>query len=88
MTVRAVWKFPVPLLAGEATHRMPAGAQVVHVAGQDGTPTVWAVVDPGSFMTEARTFRVVGTGQEIPGDAAYVGTAHCGPYVWHVWEIR
>jgi hypothetical protein len=34
-----------------------------------------------------RTFEVVPTGGEIPEPSVYIGTAHDGPYVWHIYEV-
>ena len=50
----------------------------IHVWGE--TPRS---ADP---LTVTRTFRVVGTGDDVPlGD--YIGTVFEGRYVWHVYEV-
>ena len=33
-----------------------------------------------------RGFAIIGTGHDVPSGAEYVGTAHVGPFVWHVFE--
>ena len=70
--MRTIWKFAV--FPGRFFHDMPQGAQVLDVQVQDGEPQLWALVDP-ALETEARWFRVFGTGQSVP-DATlrYVGT--------------
>lgn len=65
---------------------MPIGAEILHVASQDGYPTIWAVTHPDRGM-EIRVFKVIGTGEEFKsGRLNYHGTAHCGSFVWHVFE--
>jgi hypothetical protein len=69
--------------------QMPQGAQVLTVQMQDGTPCLWAKVDP-TRPTERRTFNVYGTGHEMPDDPClvYVATFQMGggALVWHVFE--
>ena len=59
---------------------------------QRETPCLWALVNPDAPM-ETRTFRVVGTGHDIPPDGAdylwyHVGTfqMHGGYFVGHLFE--
>jgi hypothetical protein len=66
---------------------MPEGANVLHVASQSGVPTLWCDVDPQAAEV-AREFEITGTGHPTSEkDRTYLGTAHCGSYVWHVWEV-
>ena len=66
---------------------LPEGATVVHVGNQDNHVTIWVRLDPNQRLEE-RTFMFVGTGQPFPEDAIYLGTAHVGPFVWHVLEQK
>ena len=84
MTERRVWKYPLGLSV-EPWVRMPVGAEVVHVAEQGGQPTLWAIVDSSQPMVR-RLIHVVGTGDAVPDGTAYVGTAHLGGYVLHVFD--
>ena len=70
---------------------MPLGAKLLYVAGQ---PTrvgeaifVWAEVDPTAALTR-RQIGYFATGDRLPDDAEYVGTAitRGGASVWHVYE--
>ena len=57
---------------------------------QRQVPMIWAQVFPTEAphsIDETRTFELVGTGHPIPLDGIYLGTALCGIYVWHVYEI-
>lgn len=84
--MKTVWKFPI----GNQVV-MPKGAQIVHVAEQDGTVgpvvTMWALVDPEA-PAETRRFAELGTGHEIPDEHEHVGTWQSGPFVWHLFEHR
>jgi hypothetical protein len=82
-----VWKFTLPDPTNKVA--MPAGAEVLHVAEQDGRIALWARVDPGMFDRVTRTFHVVGTGTPIPkGPSGFRGTAVAagGSLVFHVFE--
>ena len=37
--------------------------------------------------TVTRTFRTIGTGDDVPDVGDYLGTVFDGPYVWHVYEV-
>lgn len=80
-----VYKYVLLLQAEPQTHRMPVGARVLHVHEQSGKVCVWCLVDTEAKM-DLRTFRIVGTGWDVPPDAGpYCGTAHVGGLVWHVF---
>lgn len=87
MTARRIFKYPLAVTAERQTIRIPAGGRIVCLHEQYGLPTLWAEI-PASEVDrlDERGFLVVATGQPIPWGYSYVGTAHCGPYVWHVYE--
>lgn len=66
---------------------MPCGARVLCVQNQNGSMMLWAEVDAHAARV-TRTFRVIGTGHDLPVTAAltYVGTVQRPPFVWHVYE--
>jgi hypothetical protein len=80
-----VWKYvlaPVP----EQTINIPVGAQLLHVAEQNGQLCLWAKVDPSGAVV-SRRFCVAGTGQEMPAYTEYLGSAVLhGDLVFHVFE--
>lgn len=87
--MKTIWKFK---LSGETCNTlMPIGAKILTVAMQDGSPHVWALVDPEN-SSSTRKIIVVGTGHSIkdygsrvtlPG---YVGTYFDRGLVFHVFE--
>lgn len=87
--MKTIWKFPFDL-QDEFTLAMPRGAEILHADVQQtsGQPTLWAVVDPEE-PKEPRTFRVHGTGRELPDDfkpMVHVATFQSGPFVWHLFD--
>lgn len=84
-----IWKYS--FLHGENEIRMPLDAEVVHVAtqgeGAGETATLWAKVDVNK-PKETRRFYAAHTGEEVPDDAEYLGTAvlYDGGYVLHLFE--
>ena len=82
----SIWKFPLSVQNEPVAVEMPRAADVFHVAGQGGSPCLWAVVDTEA-PKETRRFLTIGTGWELPDEHGYyLGTAHCGALVWHVFE--
>lgn len=62
--------------------------RVVHVHHQyPRTVTLWFESLPSDDPNvPTMEFCVYGTGHPVPIDAAYVGTTHDGPYVWHLYQ--
>jgi hypothetical protein len=94
--MKTVWKFsltfdgttvfnkPLPYTQDVS---MPEGAQILTVQMQDDTPTIWVLVNP-SADPDTRKFMLVDTGfNEVPPDAAYIGTFQKGWFVGHVFEV-
>lgn len=83
---RVVWKYQGDLYCyGGQRFDMPADAQVVHVAEQNGLMTLWAEMDLSAPFV-SRQFVLVGTGHPIAAGLVYVGTIMRDPFVWHVYE--
>lgn len=84
-TTQTIWRHSVPI--DDEWHEYPLTGDVLHVASrQPGAVDFWAL--NGGVPAATRRFRVFGTGHPIPADAAYVGTAPAGPFVWHLMEAR
>jgi hypothetical protein len=71
---------------------MPGGAQILCVQMQDGSPHLWARVDP-KRKVEKRIFRIIGTGHPMEdyGKLTYVGTVQSdyqSGFVWHIFESK
>jgi hypothetical protein len=59
---------------------------VDHVGVQDGTLMLWSMVGD-SAPCSRRQFYISGTGQSVPRNTHYLGTAQHRAYVWHVFEL-
>jgi hypothetical protein len=84
--MKEVWKFILEYTWEVNSFIMPKGAKIVHVHEQDGKVCLWAEVEPR--LAETRSFLIAGMGQKIDDAAVYIGTAHIGPLVWHVYEVK
>lgn len=86
--MKQVWKFP--LFMGSGNIEMPVGAEILHVAEQNGQMCLWALVDPHA-LSEGRRFMVIGTGHEIVEPVLrHIGTALMfgGSLVFHAFEVK
>lgn len=70
------------------TFNMPEGATIVEVNIQNGLVAFWYVTDPSYIHTTGRTFVAAATGQVLPDNLEYVGTAVDNErgLVWHLFE--
>ncbi len=88
--MKTVWKFTIPL-RDVVSIVMPRGAEIIHVANQFGTPTIWALVDPAESLVN-REFRFAGTGHLIPEHhlGKHVGSflMDGGSLVFHIFETQ
>lgn len=76
------------LSSAECTIKISEGAfKVLTVHEQDGVPTIWyETIDKHVIPTEVR-FLTVGTGEHVPENSVYVGTAFCDGFVWHIYQV-
>jgi hypothetical protein len=58
--------------------------QPLKVDIQNGTPTLWMLVDTDAQPTNLDII-VTGTGHEVQKGWTYCGTVQDGRFVWHVW---
>jgi len=72
--------------AERQTIEMPVGATILSVQVQHESICIWAEVE--DYTSAGRTFRIVGTGNEVPEQCKYVGTVQQEPFVWHIYEER
>jgi hypothetical protein len=79
---QAIWKYSLELVDQVQQVALPVTAEILHVADQDGKPTLWARVltrleDGREPSIEVRNFRVLVTGAQWEGPAGrYLGTCH------------
>lgn len=99
---RVVWKYPLQpgitdLRVPGGSRILHVGPSGYRVGGADGfryvdTPAVWIEHDrpPSSAqrdLVDHLRLVVIGTGHEVPEHAVPLGSAWCGPFMWHVYEL-
>ena len=63
-----------------------AGIALVAQQGDDLYPTVWA--EHASEGEQVFDLMIFGTGKNIPFGFEHIGSAICGPFVWHVYRME
>ena len=85
-----IYKYSLLLNVIDQAIEMPSGSRILVVGQQHDMPVLWVQVDTDAKPCH-RVFVVIGTGHHVPssdsGVPAYVGTAFCDPFVWHVYEV-
>lgn len=90
IVARKVFKYPVHTTTNKFTLDLPFGAEIIHVAAQNGQFCMWALVEEEN-SPEPRDFYIHGTGQELPDvhPLKHLGSFFTDPqgtYVFHVFE--
>lgn len=86
-TSTTIWKFPLEL-ADQQTIKIPDNARFLSLQVQNGTPCIWAEVDPSERLIDT-VFETYGTGHAFRSDnQMYIGTWQQlgGALVWHVYK--
>lgn len=89
--IKKVWKYPVTT-DDKFTLYLPENAEPLTVQPQNGELCMWVLVDPDA-PTNARTFRLAGTGHPIYIEEGqrldFVGTVqgYGGALVFHIFEV-
>jgi hypothetical protein len=88
--MKSIWKYELPV-EDIVKVEMQADAEILCVQSQQGTPCIWAVVDPKTTKC-TRTFRIIGTGHPVSDDLSkmkYIGTFQMrdGFLIFHLFEI-
>lgn len=85
--MKTIWKYELQIIDRQEID-MPVGAEVLHVAEQNGVLCMWAVVEPDNVKAPS-TILIRGTGHYFTGDEGHhlgsVVTAG-GALVWHVFD--
>ena len=84
---KTIWKYKLPR-DGETIEIHEPIIKVLHIAAQNGVPTLWAIVDPDLPRDGYTEVVAWGTGWPLPDDVYqecdYWGTCEDGyGYVWH-----
>jgi hypothetical protein len=91
-TGNRIWKYQMPV-SEQFTMTLPAGAQIIRMAGENGYLWLWAVVDP-SAPNEERHFAAFKAGGTMPDDLSkheFVGMAHIfiqQELMLYIFEVR
>lgn len=87
--MRSVWKFLFNA-EGECAFTATDNFEVVHVGlcPQTNNPAMWVDDTRDPLYLQPRTFRLYGTGHEIPRHAVHVGSLIDDAMVWHVYKVQ
>lgn len=90
--MRSIYKYKLDLDSRLQYVEAPSGWTVLHVAMQDDTPCLWALVHHDR-PAERHLVMIAGTGHQIGDAPEGFAWSHCGTflmcdglYVWHVFE--
>lgn len=66
------------------------GAEILDIQVQNRQPQLWVLIDPSETTKELRTFKFIGTGDEIDDNAIFVKTVLLGggSTVLHLFELK
>lgn len=87
---KTIWKFPLNI-DDFVTISMPKEAEILTVQTQNGSPYIWALVNPENEYQD-RYFEVFGTGHDIPEEMGikklYINTFQLadGKLIFHLFE--
>ena len=87
---KTIWKYELEITDNQNI-LMPISAEILTVQMQDGTPCLWALVNPKA-ETESRFLEIFGTGHPVSCDLGsarkYISTLQMsnGELVFHVFE--
>jgi hypothetical protein len=73
--------------SGNCTLQLPKGAEILTIKLQNGTPTLWALVNPHTSELEQRQICIIGTGWDVDDNMKYIETYMEEYFVWHVFEL-
>ena len=83
-----IYKYPITSPKTIVALKMPVGAEIIHVAEQNGLLTLWAIINLGAEV-EDRHIVIHGTGAPFAGsESDFIGTAIMrNGNVWHLFEM-
>lgn len=84
--MKTIYKYPL-ILKERQQIELPTSAKFLSLQVQDGTPTIWCMVDTSMQSTYMASVYIFGTGHEVTcsEDCTFLGTVQQGSYVWHVF---
>ena len=87
--MRKIYKYELPVDGGIITIKQCI-IKILSIQEQNGTPMMWAIVDPDNKAAEPLEIVAIGTGWELPtGLDEYLGTAQDKHgFVWHYFSLQ
>lgn len=85
--MKTVYKYPVPRHSTGFGLMLPVGAKFIRIGFQREELQIWFEVIPGNSL-ESVSFKVFGTGHEIPDSATWLATFDDGPFVLHLYKMN
>ena len=87
--MRKIYKYELPVNGGIITIKQCI-IKILNIQEQNGTPIMWAIVDPDNEVVEPLKIVAIGTGWELPtGLENYLGTTQDKyGFVWHYFIIK
>jgi hypothetical protein len=79
--------FKYALDSQDCTLQLPKGAEILTVGLKNGSPSLWALVNPNTSELEERHICIVGTEWQVEDTMKYITTYMDGYFVWHVFEL-
>ncbi len=84
--MRRIFKYEVPI-GGTTPLNIPRGAKVIYTDFQSLRMCFWVLADD-EMPLQIRRFTVIGTKEEVPLGAVYIGTGKTNhENVWHIFEL-
>jgi len=83
--MKTIYKYTLD--SQDCTLQLPKGAEILTVQLKNGSPSLWALVNPNTSELEERHICIVGTGWEVEDTMKYITTYMDGYFVWHTFEL-
>ena len=82
--MRTVWKFPAPAPGRNMQIDVPGFPRPLAMGKQGDEYVWWGEVDDEDGLRPVELL-TLGTGWEVPRDAAHIDTIQEGAFVWHLY---
>lgn len=83
---KAVFRYEVPL--DDEWHPLPPGKPLHVEVGRKirDRGEIWVETQSGMPEVPTHEYRIFGTGQLVPSEVEFVGTARNDPFMWHFYR--
>lgn len=83
--MKVIYKYPLVAEATPIQVGLDDRVRLVACQNARDTPTLW-IEHMSTDRSRTAIFYLVGTGHPHSWDAEHIGSAICGPFVWHVYS--